>query len=97
MLLFFTIEEKTLYFLTTIGSTSEYRIIPRGGIKISTLKQLLQKLPKWLAQVKTGNTFKYLVKELIEPFIFCMNEEKLGNSVWIHYQINIKLNIFFVD
>ena len=31
---------------TTIDSTSEYRIIPREGMKISTLKQLLQRLPK---------------------------------------------------
>ena len=81
---------------TTIDSTSEYRIIPREGMKISTLKQLLQRLPKWLGQVKTGNTFNYLVKNLIELLIFCMNEGKLGNSVWVYYKINIQLNTFFL-
>ena len=46
------------------------------GLKILTPKQMLQRLPIALAQVKPGNNSEILLKE-IKLLNFCINQKKL--------------------
>ena len=46
------------------------------GLKILTPKQMLQRLPISLAQVKAGNNSESLVNEIRNLFILCINRNK---------------------
>ena len=46
------------------------------GLKILTPKQMLQRLPVALAQVKAGNNSESLSNEIRQLFIFCINQKK---------------------
>ena len=59
--------EKVLNFYndyTRMASQAKYKSIHVEGLKILTPKQMLQRLPIALAQVKTGNTFENLLNEM---------------------------------
>ena len=49
-------------------SDTKYKSIHREGLKILTPKQILQKLPIALAQVKAGNTSENLLNEIRQIF-----------------------------
>ena len=46
------------------------------GLKILTPKQMLQRLPVALAQVKAGNNLESLLMKFGKLFIFCINQNK---------------------
>ena len=45
-------------------------------LKILTPKQMLQRLPIALAQVKTGNNSESLLNEVLQLFILCISQNK---------------------
>ena len=47
------------------------------GIKLLTPKQILQRLPIALAQVKAGNTSEDLLNEIRQTKYFCIKQKKL--------------------
>ena len=47
------------------------------GIEILTAKQMLQRLPIALAQVKEGNTSENLLNEIRQLICFCIGKKKL--------------------
>ena len=51
------------------------------GLKILTPKQMLQRLPIALAQVKAGNNSESLLNE-IKLFILCINQNKSQKKVY---------------
>ena len=46
------------------------------GLKILTPKQMLQRLPIPLAQVKAGNNLESLLNEIRQLFILCISQKK---------------------
>ena len=46
------------------------------GLKILTPKQILQRLPIALAQIKAGNNSENLLNEVRKLFILCVNQKK---------------------
>ena len=46
------------------------------GLKILTPKQMLQRLPIALAQVKAGNNSESLLNEIEQIVILCINQSK---------------------
>ena len=46
---------------STIVSEAKYKVIHRQGIKISNIRQMLQRLPLALARVKAENTSENLL------------------------------------
>ena len=48
-----------------------------AGLKILTPKQMLQRLPIALAQIKAGNTFKNLSNEIRQIIFFYIKQNKL--------------------
>ena len=49
----------------------------RTGLKILTPKQMLQRLPIALAQIKAGNNSQSLLNEIRQIFTLCINPKKL--------------------
>ena len=50
---------------------------PKGtGLKILTPKQMFQRLPIALAQVKAGNNSESLLNEVRQLFTLCINQKK---------------------
>ena len=64
---------KSLYFkmVNKAAFTSKHR----KGLKILTIKQMLQRLPIALAQVKAGNTSENLLNEVCQ-IIYSLYQEK---------------------
>ena len=60
-----------------IVSEAKYKRKYREGLKILPPKQMLQRLPIALAQVKAGNTFKNLEMKPDKLYILCIKEKKL--------------------
>ena len=55
---------------------SDHKVSDRKHIKISTPKQMLQRLPIVLAQVNAGNISENLLNE-IKLYILCIEQKKL--------------------
>ena len=55
------------------------------GLKILTSKQMLQRLPISLAQIKAGNNSKSLLNEIRQIVYFCINQNKLPKKYVIIY------------
>ena len=51
------------------------------GLKILTPKQMLQRLPIVLVQVKAGNNSEILFNEVRQICIFCINQNKSQKSI----------------
>ena len=61
------------------------------GIKILTLKQMLQRLPIALAQVKAGNTSENLLNEIRQIVYSLYREKEVTKKVYNNIMNSIKL------
>ena len=61
---------------SSMMSEAKYRAIKGPGLKILTPKQMLQRLPVALAQVKAGNNSESLLNEIRQIVILCINRNK---------------------
>ena len=77
---FYNSREEVITFLETIEMLSDAKYDARqdetkgAGLKISP-KQMLQRLPIALAQVKAGNNSESLLNE-IRQIVYCINQDK---------------------
>ena len=60
-----------------IISEGMYKTKQGTGIKILYHKQILQRLPMALAQVKAGNNSENLLNEISQIVYFCINQKRL--------------------
>ena len=60
-----------------IVSKAKYKAKQGKGITILTSKQMRQRLPIALAQIKAGNTFKILLNEIRQIIFFYIKQSKL--------------------
>ena len=56
--------------------------IKTEGIKISTPKQMLQRLPAALAQLKVGNKSGYLLNKTCQINYFLHKAKNIAESLW---------------
>ena len=71
-------------------SEAKYKLIHGEGLKILPPKQMLQRLPVALAQVKAGNTSENLLNET-RQIIYSLYEENEGTKkVYINIMNSIK-------
>ena len=61
------------------------------GLKISTFKQMLQRLPIALAQVKAGNTSENLLNEICQIIYSLYLEKKITKKVYSNIMNSMKL------
>ena len=53
-------------YYTKFASKAKYRSIHEEGLKILTPKQMLQRIPVALTQLKAGNTSEILLNEVVQ-------------------------------
>ena len=63
----------------------------RKGLKILTFKQMLQRLPIALAQVKAGNTSENLLNEIRQIVSSLFRENKITKKEYNNIMNSIKL------
>ena len=62
-------------------SEAKHKATKGKGLKILTPKQMLQRLPIPLAQVKPGNNLESLLNEIRQLFILCISQKKKKKSL----------------
>ena len=67
-------------------SEAKTRATKGTGLKILTPKQMLQRLPIALAQVKTGNISESLLNE-IRQIVYSLYQSKKGNTKKVYNNI----------
>ena len=77
---FFDLREKSFDFFrdyTFLLSEAKYKAKYGRGLKILTPKQMLQRLPMTLAQVKVGYTSENILNEIRQIIYFFIEQNKL--------------------
>ena len=77
---FFDLREKIIDFCRDYSfllSEAKYKVKYGDGLKILTPKQILQRLPIALGQVKAVNNSENLLNEISQIGIHCINQKKL--------------------
>ena len=91
---FYNWEEKVLNFYndyTRMASDAKYKSIHRKGLKILTPKQMLQRLPIALAQVKAGNTSENLLNEIRQIIYSLYRAKEIIKKVYNNIMNSVKL------
>ena len=70
---------------------AKYKSIPGEGLKILTPKQMLQRLPIALAQVKAGNTSENILNEIKQIIYSLYGEKKVTKKVCDNIMNSTKL------
>ena len=61
------------------------------GLKILALKQMLQRLPIALAELKIGNTYEILLNEIHQIIYYLYQEKEITAKVYNNIMNSIKL------
>ena len=72
------------YDYSSIMSEAKYRATKGKGPKILTLKQMLQRLPIALAQVKAGNNSESLLNEIRQIAYSSHQSKQMSKKVYIN-------------
>ena len=72
-------------------SEAKYKAKHEKGLKILTLKQILQRLPTTLAQVKAGNALKNLLNEIGQIIYSLYRAKQITKKVYNNIKNSIKL------
>ena len=76
---------------TRTVSNAKYKSIHGEGLKILTPKQMPERLPIAIAQVKAGNTYKNLQNEIRQIIYSLYQEKKVPKKVYNNIRNSIKL------
>ena len=91
---FYDGSEKILSFFndyTRMVSDIKYKSIHRQGLKILTPKQMVQRLPIVLAQVKAVNTSENVLNEIREIIYYLYGAKEITKKVYNNIMSSIKL------
>ena len=67
---------------SSMMSEAKYRATERTGLKILIPKQMLQRLPIALAQVKAGNNSESLLNEIRQIVYFLYQSKQIARKVY---------------
>ena len=76
---------------SSIVSEDEYKLIHGKGHKILTSKQMLQRLPIALAQVKAGKTSENLPNKILQIIYLLYQAKEITEKVYKNVMNSIKL------
>ena len=74
-----------------IVSGAKYKSKYEEGLKILTLKQMIQRLPEALAQVKAGNISKNLLNEIRQIIYTLYRSKEITKKVYSNIMNSIKV------
>ena len=92
--IFFETREKVINLFddhTTIVSNTKYKAKLGEGLKILTAKQMIQRLPIVLAQVKAGNTSENLLNEVRQIIYSLYQVKEITKKVYNNRMNSVKL------
>ena len=92
--IFFYLREKIIKFerdYSVLLSEAKYKAKHGKGLKILTPKQMLQRLPIALAQVKAGNTSENLLNEIRQIIYSLYQAKEITKKVYNNIMNSIKL------
>ena len=72
---------KVLNEFSSVASEAKYKAKYREGLKTLTLKQMFQRLPLALAQVKTGSTSENLFNEIRQIIYFLYRAKEITKFI----------------
>ena len=73
------------------ANLSDHKVSDHKQPKVLTPKQMLQRLPIALAQVKAGNAFESLLNEIRQIIYYLYREKQITNEVYNNIMNSIKL------
>ena len=76
---------------TRMVSNAKCKSIHGEGLKILTPKQMPERLPIAIAQVKAGNTYENLLNEIRQIIYSLYQEKKVSKKVYNNIRNSIKL------
>ena len=89
---YFTNHTKLLFNnYSSIASKAKHKVKRGKGLKILSPKQMLQRLPIALAQVKAGNTSANLLNEIRKIIYSFYREKEIAKDVYHNIMNSIKL------
>ena len=74
-----------------IVSEAKYKTKYEEGLKVLTLKQMIQRLPEALAQVKAGNTSENLLNEIRQIIYTLYRSKEITKKVYSNIMNSIKV------
>ena len=74
-----------------VANLSDRKVSDHKQLKVLTPKQMLQRLPIALAQVKAGNAFENLLNEIRQIMYYLYREKQITNEVYNNIMNSIKL------
>ena len=82
---------KKINYYSEVVSEAKYKTKYGGGLKILTPKQMLQRLPIALAEVKADNTSEKLLNEIREIIHSLYREKEIAKKVYNSIMNSIKV------
>ena len=86
---------------SSIASEAKYKIKNGEGLKMLTPKEMLQRLPIALAQIKAGSTSEYLLNKITQIiYSLCRAKEiteKVYNNIMNSTKVQYKMNNLFMN
>ena len=83
--------ESKIFPIQIEGTDFSDKVSDHSNLKILTPKQMLQRLPIALAQVKGGNTSENLLNEIKQIIYFLYRTKKITEKVYNNIMNSIKL------
>ena len=83
--------ESKIFPIQIEGTDFSDKVSDHSNLKILTPKQMLQRLPIALAQVKGGNTSEILLNEIRQVIYFLYRTKKITEKVYNNIMNSIKL------
>ena len=81
---------------SSMMSEAKYRATKGTGLKILTPKQMLQRLPIALAQVKAGNNSESLLNEIRQIVYYLYESKQITKKVYINIINNVWKNGYYI-
>ena len=81
---------------SSMMSEAKYRATKGIGLKILTPKQMLQRLPIALAQVKAGNNSESLLNEIRQIVYYLYESKQITKKVYINIINNVWKNGYYI-
>ena len=83
--------ESKIFPIKTEGTDFSDKVLNHSSLKISIPKQMIQRLPITLAQVKAGNTFENLLNEIRQIIYSLYGAKKITKEMYNNIMNSIKV------
>ena len=83
--------ESKIFPIKTEGTDFSDKVLNHSSLKISIPKQMIQRLPITLTQIKAGNTFENLLNEIRQIIYSLYGAKKITKEMYNNIMNSIKV------